>query len=143
MSEQTAENDAPLSRAIRTLLPGLHLANYVERWSPQSPAVRALTILSEYVGYDPVVPGDLLDPDVPTAHECRPEGRVMRYFIDRTEVTEAYAREVESRGAARVVAGVRAWCAINEIAEPPLDWEGLGEFLTRTTTPPEPHGGTQ
>jgi hypothetical protein len=33
--------------------------------------------------------------------------------------------------AARVVAGVRAWCAINEIADPPLDWEGLGEFLDR------------
>lgn len=31
----------------------------------------------------------------------------------------------------RVVAGVRTWCAINEIDEPPLDWEGLGEFLSR------------
>lgn len=31
---------------------------------------------------------------------------------------------------AEVVSGVRAWCAINEIAAPPLDWAGLGEFLT-------------
>jgi hypothetical protein len=36
-----------------------------------------------------------------------------------------------AKSAAEVVAGVRAWCAINEIAAPPLDWEGLGEFLTR------------
>lgn len=28
-----------------------------------------------------------------------------------------------------VLRGVRAWCSINEIAAPPLDWAGLGEFL--------------
>lgn len=64
-----------LERAIRTLLPGLRNANYVERWSPGSPAVQALSILSEYVGEGPVVAGDLVDPDVPSAHECRPAGR--------------------------------------------------------------------
>ena len=82
MSETpTAENDAPdealVKRAIRTLLPGLRAANYVERWSPESPAVRALTILCEYVGDEPMEAGDLMDPDVPTAHACRPEGRVF------------------------------------------------------------------
>jgi hypothetical protein len=30
-----------------------------------------------------------------------------------------------------VISGVRAWCAINEIAAPPLDWAGLGLFLGR------------
>lgn len=40
-----------------------------------------------------------------------------------------------AKAAAEVVSGVRAWCAINEIAAPPLDWEGLGEFLTRVLPP--------
>lgn len=37
---------------------------------------------------------------------------------------------------AEVITGVRAWCAINEIASPPLDWEGLGEFLNRVERGP-------
>ena len=61
----------------------------------------------------------------------------------RCSFCAAALAEAEQKGARGVVAGVRSWCAINEIAVPPLDWEGLGEFLTRTTTPPEPHGGTQ
>lgn len=38
-------------------------------------------------------------------------------------------------GIQAAVAGVRAWCSINEIAEPPLDWEGLGEFLAHVLPP--------
>lgn len=50
-----------------------------------------------------------------------------------------------AKATGEVVAGVRAWCAINEVREPPLDWEGLGEFLTRVTPPavsPESGGGS-
>lgn len=64
-----------VKRAIRTLLPGLRAANYVERWSPQSPAVEAVGILCEFVGEPVEQPGDLLDPHVPTAHKTRPEGQ--------------------------------------------------------------------
>ncbi len=73
MAEQKAP-DEQLTRAIRTLLPGLRVANYVERWSPTSPAVAALNILCEAVGESVEVAGDLQDPDVPTAHERRPAG---------------------------------------------------------------------
>lgn len=66
--------DEEVERAVRTLLPGLRLANYVERWSPASPAVKALGILCQFVGESVPQAGDLIDPDVPTAHKCRPEG---------------------------------------------------------------------
>lgn len=70
------ESDDMLERSIRTLLPGLRLANYVERWASGSPAVQALSFLSQHVGEGPVEAGETVDPDVPTAHECRPAGRV-------------------------------------------------------------------
>jgi hypothetical protein len=71
---RAVEADADLGRAIRTLLPGLRVANYVERWSPASPAVRALGVLCRFVGEDAPQAGDLIDPDVPTRHQRRPEG---------------------------------------------------------------------
>jgi hypothetical protein len=56
------------------------------------------------------------------------EGSTYLAFIAEHAPCEHY-----QRGRADVVAGVRAWCAINEIAAPPLDWEGLGEYLARVT----------
>lgn len=53
------------------------------------------------------------------------------------------ALDAAEQRADRIVSGVRAWCAINEIAEPPVDWEGLGEFLARvesSLSPGEPSG---
>jgi len=44
--------DDALLRAIGTLLPGLRVANYVERWA-----------------------GEAVDPDLPSEHTCRPAGR--------------------------------------------------------------------
>lgn len=40
-------------------------------------------------------------------------------------------RDALAAKVADIISGVRAWCAINEIADPPLDWVGLGEFLDR------------
>jgi len=75
-AQNSTEND-DIVRAIRVLLPGLRLANYVERWATGSPAVWALSTLSEHVGQGRTAAGEAVDPDVPTAHECRPAGRVI------------------------------------------------------------------
>ena len=58
--------------------------------------------------------------------------RTREPLLDAVErVVARRESEAAEKARAEVVAGVRAWCAINEIAEAPLDWEGLGEFLTR------------
>lgn len=40
-----------------------------------------------------------------------------------------YAEKALAAARADVVDGVKSWAAINEVAEPPLDWAGLGEYL--------------
>lgn len=75
-----------------------------------------------------------------TAYDHMPVAMMVHDFaVTRGDLSEQYARDQLSnaieRKIAHVITGVRAWCAINEIAEPPLDWEGLGEFLTTVTTP--------
>lgn len=41
------------------------------------------------------------------------------------------APSVQQEREKRIIDGVRKWMQVNEIAQPPLDWAGLGEFLHR------------
>jgi hypothetical protein len=62
-------------------------------------------------------------------------GTYLAFITEHAGHDDAAYAAGYAAGKAEVVRGVRAWCAINEIAAPPLDWEGLGEFLTRVTAP--------
>lgn len=69
----------------------------------------------------------------PTHADCNPNsvelGNARRVLS--SDWLRDHDAELIAKAKAEVVSGVRAWCAINEIAEPPLDWVGLGEFLAR------------
>lgn len=95
----TAPHEEPVEQvssdvlaAVRTLLPGLRVANYQERWAAGSPAVRALTILADAAGEPQVLAGDLEDPHVPTWYPRRPAGEPSHPALDRAVELAAAGR---------------------------------------------------
>lgn len=116
------------------------------RWTESDAAAFVAAGLSGYLSPEQVAAQTQQAVDAAT-RTLRAEVEILRDSADETNrwLREAEAEREQAVDAAlgEVVAGVRAWCSINEIAEPPLDWEGLGEFLARVTPPdsPETRGG--
>lgn len=83
-----------LNNAIRTLLSGLRFSNYQQKWAKGSPAVQALSILSEHVGEGPVIAGELMDPKV-TTNYLRPTAVASAHRISEPRSPElALARNI-------------------------------------------------